>query len=270
MKTTEKMANMVLAGRLTGGLAFYPMVDGGDGKKPENGAKVLVHNWERETDDGTVGYDSWEVMRWLEAGTKMDLGVRANPDAGKSGEDELIRAITGKRAIQTIGEDGFYWKESEPSESGFCRWVRLGDGNCDCWAELPDTGKGDILREMNSRGAEDADADEAGEADGDEDNELLFQKEARLCDGTSIIVRTIASKDWKDGKPLPPDVGAFLWRRLDRKGRAIAGESGKFSARFKMPEDRRWDEDEIAEQVIRFILREKYGIENPDGVYDLI
>lgn len=283
MRQLEILANEIVAERLNKTLEVVPMTGEKNQPKPANGAHVLIHSWEPEDVEGEEGYDVWEVVRWFKAGTVVEAGIDTR---GSKSESKIIRALKGKKIHQTIGEDGFYWRDSDDYE-GPNEWHRIANGNIDCWCELTGTGKGKMMQELrgiaslmtlgeSEKGEEpeseddsDGDCDGEGGCESHEPEELMFKHEFRLFDGTAMEIKTIPSSEWKDGKRLPDDVGAFAWRWRNKDGSLI--KKGELSARFPLPEDGEdWDTVDLAEQVLRYVLERERKIKNPDGAYALI
>ncbi len=252
MEALERLVNGLVADKLNQGLEFVPMTDVVK-DKPENGAMVLLHGWEEDEDSEEGGYDCWELATWYEKGTVADVDIIAH---------------------QTIGESGFYTQD----DNG--KWRRIDEENYDCWCELKRSKTGELrgearkLTAMLGKKAEKEtkkveEAESAKEAKPEEKEEVLFTHSFRLGDGSIFTVETIPEEKWGDGKELPDDEGAFNWQWIDRRG--WLNDGGELKAKFSMPEKGKdWDTVDIADQILRHIMKTKMGINNPTGWYALI
>ncbi len=270
-KKFEMLKNGLVADALSQNLKFVPMKRSVEEmtEKPENGAYVLVHGWEEDCAEKSGGYDTWEILRWFEAGTVVSIGHDPE-NLGKEEENLLLRILKGNEIKQRIREDGFYWQEDkngmEPE-----KWRRTDEGSIDCWCELKKSGKGEIIKEVgkaaHALGAKMQ--EKRREKEGEDDGEILFEHKFRLSTGDSVTVKTIPSKDWEDGKELPADVGAFEWCWRTKEDAVIT--TGSLSARFSTPEGGKdWDTVEVAEQVLRYVMKTMMKVKNPDGAYALV
>lgn len=274
-----RLVNGLVADELNQKLEFVPMMDA----VPENGAMVLLHGWEEDEDSEEDGYDCWELATWYEEGTAADVGVVwANDDL------QVVQ--------QTIKESGFYAQDAAGE------WYRVSDENYDCWCELKRSGAGKLRGEVKklasvlerkvekeakkaegAKAAQEAQAkiakeameakkvnSKAGKAESEEEGEeVLFTHSFRLGDGSIFTVETIPSEKWGNGEELPDDEGAFNWQCVDRRG--WLNDGGELRAKFSMPEEGKdWDTVEIADQILRYVMKTKMGINNPTGWYALI
>ena len=264
MKALERLVNGLVADKLNQKLEFVPMTDAVKEVKDEleNGAMALLHGWEEDEGSEEGGYDCWELATWYEKGAVADVSIVAQ---------------------QTIGESGFYTQD----DNG--KWRRIAEGNYDCWCELKKSWTGRLRGEAKKltailekkieketkkvEGAENSkeakEVKEAKEAKPEEKEEVLFTHSFRLGDGSIFTVETIPEKKWGDGKGLPDDEGAFNWQWIDRRG--WLNDGGELRAKFSMPEKGKdWDTIDIADQILRHIMKTKMGINNPTGWYSLI
>lgn len=272
LSTITNAANGLLANKLNDELGFVAVKLDESGKfisvTPKNGSTVLVHtcdpdDYSNDTAADEDPIETWEVMKWFNAGADVELGYKIPEGSSKktTGNKLLDVLRYGKPVSQKIKESGFYWRDEDEDAS---EWNKVRNDSVDCWMALPSkTSKEDLLM------AAGAGASTGSKSKEDQKEELMFQHSFRLGDGSYMIIKTIPSADWKDGSPLPDDVGAFKWIWIGDFYDQRLIDAGKLSARFKMPAPgESWDTVDMAENILRHVLKSK-GI-NPDGAYDLI
>lgn len=230
---------------------------------PRNGAWCVIHG---VNEDGESAWDSWDIVKWFEKDTAVAIWKGTeHADGGAEGSFQDI--VGGKNSgSQLIKEDGFYWREEKASwDDGLLRWHRVSMGEVDAWLELPV-----IAREFAASSKEAEAAGAKKPEKGSDGGEVVAKWSYRLYDGSSLSIRSIPSKDWKDGKPLPADTGAFRWLWLDPRMTDIYLD-GSFTARFGKPKDGKdWDLHGIGDQLARWIMENCLDVEDPTGLYDEI
>lgn len=205
---------------------------------PRNGAKCVIY---RKDGDGS---ESWDIAQWIEKDTVVQIWKGCeHRSEGYAGL--LADLIMGKKAdCQTIGKSGFYCLEETPTEpDGFLRYRMISPKEISCWIELKSP-------------------ESEPEPKKEPKKEPKRRWEFRLADGSLLSIKTI--------KEIGADKAAFRWVWVAKAG-IDAHSHGEFAARFDVPEGKTaLDLDDVGGKLADWILTERFGIEDPRGLYDEI